>query len=66
MYHKHWLCFFKKYSRCCKIAVKMSDYNIFIENLQKYLKCIVKHSVKVQFSIDTENKIMQSRELDGN
>ena len=37
----------------------MSDCNIFIENLQKYLKCIGKHYVKVQISIDTENKIMQ-------
>ena len=48
-----------------KIAVKMSLCNIFIENLQKYLKCTGKHSVKVQISIDTENKIMQTRELDG-
>ena len=46
------------------MAVKMSDCNLFIENLQKYLKCTVKHSVKVQISIDTENKTMQSRELD--
>ena len=52
--------------RCWKIALKMSDCVIsFIENLQKYLKCTGKHSVKVQISIDTENKIMQSRELDG-
>ena len=36
----------------------------FIENLQKYLKCTRKHSVTVQISIDTENKIIQSRELD--
>ena len=43
----------------------MSDSNIFIENLQKYLKCIGKYSVQVQISIDTENKIIQSRELDG-
>ena len=43
----------------------MSDCNIFIENLQKFLKCTGKHSVKVQRSIDTENKIMQSGELDG-
>ena len=34
------------------------------ETLQKYLKCIGKHSVKVQISIDTENKIMHSRELE--
>ena len=47
------------------VAVKISDCNIFIENLQKYLKCTGKHSVKVQISIDTENKILQSRELDG-
>ena len=37
----------------------------FIENLQKYLKCTGKHSVKVQISIDTENKTIQSRELGG-
>ena len=43
----------------------MSDCNIIIENLQKYLKCTGKHFVKVQISIDTENEIMQSRELDG-
>ena len=36
-----------------------------MENLQKYLKCTGKHSVKVRISIDTENKIIQSRELDG-
>ena len=29
-----------------------------IENLQKYLKCTGEHSVKVQISIGTENKIM--------
>ena len=63
MYHKHWLHFFKKVLKNC---LKMSDCVIsFIENLQKYLKCTGKHSVKVQISIDTENKIMQSRELDG-
>ena len=65
MYHKHWLHFFQKDSRSYKIAVKMSDYNIFIENLQKYLKCTGKHYVKVQVSIDTGNRIMQSRELGG-
>ena len=43
----------------------MSDCNIFFENVQKYLKSTGKHSVKVQISIDTENNIMQSRELDG-
>ena len=48
-----------------KIAVKMSDCNIFIENFQKYLKCTGKNSAKVQISIDTENKIMHRRELDG-
>ena len=42
----------------------MPESNIFIENLQKYLNCTRKHSVKVQISIDTENKVMQSRELD--
>ena len=34
----------------------MSDSNIFFENLQKYLICTGKHSVKVQISLDTENK----------
>ena len=29
------------------------------------MKCTGKQSVTVQISIDTENKIMQSRELDG-
>ena len=43
----------------------MSDCFFFIETLQKYLKYTVKHSVKVQINIDNENKIMQSRELDG-
>ena len=37
----------------------MSDCNIFIEILQKYMKCTGKHSVKVQISLDAENKIMQ-------
>ena len=37
----------KKIAGVEKIAVKMSDCNIFIENLQKYLKCTGKHSVKV-------------------
>ena len=46
---------------CCKI----SDCNIFIENLQKYFKCAGKHFVKVQFSIDTENRIVHRREVDG-
>ena len=46
---------------CCK-NVRL----FFFENLQKYLKCTGKHSVKVQISIDTENKMMQSRELVGN
>ena len=39
----------------CQIVI------FFIENLLKYLKCTAKHSVKDQISIDTENKIMQSR-----
>ena len=34
----------------------MSVCNIFIENLQKYMKCTEEHSVSVQISIDTENK----------
>ena len=65
VYHKQWLHFFKKKSRCRIIAVKCQIVIFFIENLQKYLKCTEKHSVKVQICIDTENKIMQSRELDG-
>ena len=40
----------------------MPDCNIFIE--KKILKCTGKRSVKVQISIDTENKIIQGRELD--
>ena len=48
-----------------KIAVKCQIIIFFIENLQKYLKCTGKDSVKVQISIDTENKIIQSRELNG-
>ena len=55
----------KKIAGVEKIAVKIPDCNIFIKNLQKYFKCTEKHSVKVQISIDTENKIMQSRELGG-
>ena len=55
----------KKKASVEKIAVKMSDCIFFIENLQKYLKCTGKHSVKVQISLDPENKIMQNRELDG-
>ena len=47
--------------KCCK----MSECNIFVKPLQKYLKCTGKHSVKVQICIDTENKTLQSRELDG-
>ena len=53
MYHKQWFHFFKiaGVEKCCK----MSECNIFIENLQKYLKCTGKHSVKVQIGIDAEN-----------
>ena len=43
----------------CQIVI------FFTAKLQKYLKCTGKHSVKVQISIETENKIMQSRELAG-
>ena len=64
MYNKHWLHFFQNDSRCLKIAVKCQIVIFFLENLQKYLKCTGKHSVSVQISIDTENEIMQSRELD--
>ena len=42
----------------------MSECNIFIEILQKYLKCTGKHSVKVQISIDTEKNNAEQR-LDG-
>ena len=56
MYQKHWLHFFQKDSRCSKIAVKCQIVMFFIENFQKYLKCIGKHYVKVQISIDTEKK----------
>ena len=54
----------KKIAGVEKNAVKMSDCNIFIENLQKYLKCTGKPSVKAQISIYTGNEIMQSREQD--
>ena len=33
------------------------DCNIFIANLQQYLKCTGKHSVKVQIGKAIENKI---------
>ena len=51
MYHKHWLHFFKKIAgveNCCKKARLL--YSI----LKKFRT--EKHSVKVQISIDTENK----------
>ena len=55
----------KKIAGVEKMLLKCQIVIFFIENLQKYLKCTGKHSVKVQISIDTENKIMQSTELDG-
>ena len=55
----------KKIAGVEKLLSKCQIVIFFIENLQKYLKCTGKHSAKVQISIDTENKIMQSRELDG-
>ena len=55
----------KKIAGVGKNTVKMLDCNIFIENSQTYLKCTEKHSVNVQISITTENKMTQSRELDG-
>ena len=54
----------KKIAGVEKVAVKCQIVIFFIEILQKYLKYTGKHSVKVQISIDTANKIMQSRELD--
>ena len=48
-----------------KLLLKCQIVIFFLENLQKYLKCTGKYSVKVQIDIDAENKIMQSRELDG-
>ena len=47
------------------MAVKMPDCIIFIENLQKHLKRTDKHYVRVQISIVTDIKIIQSSELDG-
>ena len=64
MCHKHWLHFLKKIAGVEKLLQKCQIV-IFIENLQKFLRYTGKHCVKVQISIDTENKIMQSRELDG-
>ena len=55
----------KKIAGVQKMLQKCQIVIFFIENLQKLLKCYGKHSVKVQISIDTENEIMQSRELDG-
>ena len=49
-----------------KMLLKMSVVIFLIENLQKYFKCTGKHFVKVPVRIDTENKTIQSRELDGN
>ena len=65
MYHKHGFISSKKIADVEKLLQKCQIVIFFIESLQKYLKGTEKHSVKVQFSIDTENKIMQSRELDG-
>ena len=61
MYNKHWLNFLV-FKNCCKNVRLLIS---FIEILQKHMYCTGKHSVKVQISIDTENKIIQSRELDG-
>ena len=55
----------KKIAGVGKLLLKCQIVIFFIENLQKYLKCTGNNSVKVQTSIDTENKIMQSRELAG-
>ena len=55
----------KKIAGVEKLLYKCQIVIFFIENLQKYLKCTEKHSVKVQKSIGTENKIIQSKELDG-
>ena len=55
----------KKIAGVEKLLKKCQILLFFIENLQKYLKCNGKHSVKVQISIAIENKIMQSIELAG-
>ena len=55
----------KKIAGVEKLLYKCQIVIVFIENLQKDLKCTGKHSVEVQIGIETENKIMQSRELDG-
>ena len=55
----------KKIAGLEKLLSKCQIVIFFIENLQKYLKCTGKHSVKFLISIDTENNIMQSRELAG-
>ena len=43
----------KKIAGVKKLLSKCQIVIFFIENLQKYLKCTGKHSVKVQISIDT-------------
>ena len=55
----------KKIAGVEKMLQKCQIVIFFIENLKKYFKCTGNHSVKVQICICTENKIMQSRELDG-
>ena len=55
----------KKIADVEKLLQKCQIVIFFIENLQNYLKCTGKHSVKVQIRIEFENKIIQSRELDG-
>ena len=54
----------KKIAGVEKLLYKCQIVIFFIDYLQKYLKCTEKYSVKFQISIDIENKIMQSRELD--
>ena len=55
----------KKIAGVEKLLQKCQIVIFFVEILQKKLKCTGKHSIKVQISIDTENKLMQSREQDG-
>ena len=55
----------KKIAGVEKMLEKCQIVIFLLENLQKYFKCTGKHSVKVKISTDAENKIIQSRELNG-
>ena len=50
----------KKIAGVEKMLKKYQIVISFIENLQKYLKSNGKHSVTVQISLDTENKICRA------